>query len=73
MVNEEGWKDDFVNIRTWEIHEELARHGYSSEDISNLSLDCWLVAGLVQKIIRRHRLEWMEQNDKAEGKKEKNQ
>lgn len=60
-----GYKDDITNVRTWEIWEELqSNFDFTAEDIKNLPLDCWVIAGIVQKIIRRHREEWKEESGK---------
>ena len=48
------FKDDITNVRTWEIKKELNESGYSDEDINNLPLETWFVAGLVQKLVRQH-------------------
>jgi len=50
------WKNDITNIRTWEIWREMQNNfDMSDEDIKNLPIECFWVAGLVQKIIRNHK------------------
>jgi hypothetical protein len=56
------WKKDYTNLRNWEIIRELQySHSMSVEEINNLPLECWVFAGIVQKIIRQHSTEWREE------------
>lgn len=58
-MKEKNWKDDITNVRTWEIWSELYNnYNMSDEDIKNLPLDCWLISGITQHIIRKHQEEW---------------
>ena len=56
------WKKDYANVRTHEIWKELSNSfGMTNEEIKNLPLECFTVAGIVQKIIREHSIDWREQ------------
>lgn len=59
------WTDEITNIRNWEIWRELQNNfDYTQEDIGNMPLECYLIAGIVQNIIRRHRLEFEQEEAK---------
>ena len=56
------WKDDYTNVRMWEIWQEMQNNfNMSNEDIKNLPLECFWVVGIIQKIIRQHAVNWIEE------------